>query len=283
MDWNPLTWTFASNFLGFSLLKWGIVIGGIIFLALLRKFILEARKNKTEATVHAHASKQVDTAAANAAAIDDIVTPKIPVVEKTPEVVVKTAKVKAFKRAVVVAKMTAKKKRKAKAKKIIPAKKVEPTPAAVVVPAPTTPIVNVKTEAVVVKSTAAPAKEAAPTIVVKPKTKKVKKVAKAKKPAKVIPFKPIITTPSPAPAPVVVAPVVEKKEAPMIIATARRPAPTPVAKTETKKVVAVKPKVVEAPKAKPVEKQTTPTKTETTETKPATNGKSVRARNPGFI
>ncbi|QQR92931.1 MAG: hypothetical protein IPJ89_01645 [Candidatus Iainarchaeum archaeon] len=272
MDWNPLTWTFATTFFGVSLLKWGIVVGGIVFLALLRKLIIGTR---TVNEVHSHPHT---TTAAATTVTETITTPALSneaielvaaaAVKETPAVKQKMAKVKAFKGAVVMAK----KKRKAKAKKATPVKTVETVPPAI----EPQPIVDVKTEAIVVQPKAIPA------------IAKAKQKAKPKK--KIIKAKPVAAPKAEKAKPVAVENVTKteavqpRAEPPMMIATASNVSASPkqaTPKTKAMKAIA-KPKTVPASIAKESKQQKAETKTaEEKISTPAT--KPVRTRNPGFI
>ncbi len=185
MDWNPLTWTFATTFFGVSLLKWGLVIGGIIFLALLRKFLLASVRNPPRDTTetrtssaHAHAEKKTIASVATHEINTTPISTSIPAAPKNVEMTTpNTIAVKEFKQAVVVAKQ----KRKSPAKKIkvktatakiIPIKKipvqnkilVTPPAEAKIIPTPkpvaqaqprAKPVVNIKTEGIVITASTA--------------------------------------------------------------------------------------------------------------------------------
>ena len=276
MDWNPLTWTFATTFFGISLLKWGIVVGTIIFLALVRKFIMGTR---TIHKVHAHTTTPTstvvvaETTAAPALTPDAIEIVAAAAVKETPAMKQKVAKVKAFKRAIVVAK----KKRKARVKKekLASVKPVEVTPLVAA-----QPVANIKTESVVVQPTPAvkevTRKPVAKIVVAKPAIKKVKKkTTKAKAP--------------------IVEAVQKVEAAPTTTITAKPKAEASQKKTEDK-TASAKETTPTAPtksataKAKPIAKVKTIAKesktvvsSEAEEKTPASTTQPLRTRNPGFI
>ena len=132
MDWNPLTWTFATTFFGISLLKWGLVIGGIIFLALLRKFLLASvrspRHEGNEAqTPSVHAHMETITVASTPHHENNTHSSAVPVMHAQRDEVAPSPQavaVKEFKQAVVVAKQKRKSISKKHASKIATAKAI---------------------------------------------------------------------------------------------------------------------------------------------------------------
>jgi hypothetical protein len=194
MDWNPLTWTFATTFFGISLLKWGLVVGGIIFLALVRKFLraslMSAPRSANEIKTHAlEANAETKIISSAAYRENDSSTPASAAIAQhkhenaTPHV----EKVKEFKQAVVVAKQKRKsptKKNKIKAakaapKKIMSKKKTTASPVtAAAVPAPAIefipspiPVMNAKAEAVSTTPAAALKSKPAPHAIAAPPKK----------------------------------------------------------------------------------------------------------------
>lgn len=278
MDWNPLTWTFATPLFGISLLKWGIVVGGIIFLALVRKFIMGTR---TIHKVHAHpttpASTVVvaETTTAPALTPDAIEIVAAAAVKETPAMKQKVAKVKAFKRAIVVAKK--KRKVRIKKEKLASVKPIEIAPAVAA-----QPVVNIKTESVVVQPTPAvkevARKPVAKIVVAKPAIKKIKKkTTKTKAPiveaVQKVEAAPTTTT-------ITAKPKAEAPQKKTEDKTASAKETTPV--TLTKKSATAKAKPIAKVKAIAKESKTV-VSSEAEEKTPASTGKPIRARNPGFI